>query len=124
MSVRKSKISSGDNASIDHKEGEEHEVTINFTNELKGIMYGFGDVENPDHETVELLQEYVIEYLQNIAYAAYRRNKRKGSNELSLRDLLYVLKKDKKRYYRIKNLIHFYENAKSIKKRNDPTQFQ
>ena len=124
MSMRKSKISSVDNNSIHHKEGEENEININFTNELKGIMYGFGDVENPDHETVELLQEYVIEYLQNIAYAAYRRNKRKGSNELSLRDLLYVLKKDKKRYYRIKNLIHFYENAKSIKKRNDPTQFQ
>jgi len=111
------------NSSIHHKE-EDNDININFTNELKGIMYGFGDVENPDHESVELLQEYVIEYIQNISYAAYRRNKRKGSNELSLRDLLYVLKKDKKRYYRIKNLIHFYENAKSIKKRNDPTQFQ
>ena len=123
MSIRKSKISSVDNSSTHHKEGEEYEININFTNELKGIMYGFGDVENPDHESVELLQEYVIEYIQNIAYAAYRRNKRKGSNELSLRDLLYVLRKDKKRYYRIKNLISFYENAKSIKKRNDPTQF-
>ena len=125
MSMRKSKKSSVDNnSSIHHKEAEDTDININFTNELKGIMYGFGDVENPDHESVELLQEYVIEYIQNISYAAYRRNKRKGSNELSLRDLLYVLKKDKKRYYRIKNLIHFYENAKSIKKRNDPTQFQ
>ena len=53
---------------------------MNFTNELKGIMYVFGGVENPDHESVELLQEYVIEYIQNISYAAYRRNKRKGSN--------------------------------------------
>ena len=87
-------------------------------------MYGFGDVENPDQESVELLQEYVIEYIQNIAYAAYRRNKRKGSNELSLRDLLYVLKKDKKRYYRIKNLISFYDDTKNLKRKNDPTQFQ
>ena len=60
----------------------------------------------------------------NIAYAAYRRNKRKGSNELSLRDLLYVLKKDKKRYYRIKDLIRFYDNAKNIKKKTDLAQFQ
>ena len=123
MSMRRSKISSKENKSVQNKEGEE-EGTINFTNELKGLMYGFGDVENPDPESIELLQDYVIEYIQNIAYAAYRRNKRKGSNEISLRDLLYVLRKDKKRYYRIKNLIHFYENAKSIKKRNDPTQFQ
>ena len=124
MSMRKSKISSVDNSSIHHKEGEDAEVNINFTNELKDIMYGFGDAKNTDHESVELLQEYVIEYIQNISYAAFRRNKRKGSNELSLRDLLYVLKKDKKRYYRIKSLIDFYENAKSIRKRNDPSQFQ
>ena len=122
--MKRSKVSSMDNKSIQHKEGEDFDGAINFTNELKGIMYGFGDIENPDHESVELLQEYVIEYIQNIAYATYRRNKRKGSNELSLRDLLYVLKKDKKRYYRIKNLIHFYDNAKSIKKRGDLTQFQ
>ena len=44
--------------------------------------------------------------------------------EITLRDLLYVLRKDKKRYYRIKNLIHFYELAKNVKKKNDPIQFQ
>ena len=110
MSMRRSKISSKENKSVQNKEGEE-EGTINFTNELKGLMYGFGDVENPDPESIELLQDYVIEYIQNIAYAAYRRNKRKGSNEISLRDLLYVLRKDKKRYYRIPKLITFYDNA-------------
>ena len=119
MSMRRSKISSKENKSVQNKEGEE-EGTINFTNELKGLMYGFGDVENPDPESIELLQDYVIEYIQNIAYAAYRRNKRKGSNEISLRDLLYVLRKDKKRYYRIPNLISFYEIAKKTKKKNDP----
>ena len=83
-------------------------------------MYGFGDKESPDNESAELLQEYVIEYIQNISLAAYKRNKRKGSNEISLRDLLYVLRKDKKRYYRIPNLISFYEIAKKAKKKNDP----
>ena len=119
MSMRRSKISSKENKSVQNKEGEE-EGTINFTNELKGLMYGFGDVENPDPESIELLQDYVIEYIQNIAYAAYRRNKRKGSNEISLRDLLYVLRKDKKRYYRIPSLISFYEIAKKTKKKSDP----
>ena len=125
-SAIRSKISSTEN-SVNHRDnGDDNNIegNLNFTNELKGLMYGFGDKENPDNESAELLQEYVIEYIQNIAYAAYRRNKRKGSNELSLRDLLYVLKKDKKRYYRSKNLIQFYDNAKKIKKRGDLTQFQ
>ena len=114
-------ISSSENKSTNRNNGEDNiDGNINFTNELKGLMYGFGDKETPDNESAELLQEYVIEYIQNISLAAYRRNKRKGSNELSLRDLLYVLRKDKKRYYRIPNLISFYEIAKKTKKKNDP----
>ena len=121
-SVMRSKISSTENNSVNYRDGEDNnnEGSLNFTNELKGLMFGFGDSENPDHESAELLQEYVIEYIQNIALAAYRRNKRKGSNEISLRDLLYVLRKDKKRYYRIPSLINFYEIAKKTKKKSDP----
>ena len=118
-STKRSKTSSTENNSA-RENGEDNFEGINFTNELKGLMYGFGDKENPDSESAELLQEYVIEYIQSIALAAYRRNKRKGSNEISLRDLLYVLKKDKKRYYRIPSLISFYEIAKKTKKKSDP----
>ena len=92
-STIRSKVSSNDNNSVNNRDnGDDNgiEGNLNFTNELKGLMYGFGDKENPDSETAELLQEYVIEYIQNISLAAYRRNKRKGSNEISLRDLLYV----------------------------------
>ena len=121
-SAIRSKISSTENNSVNYRDGDENNTdgNINFTNELKGLMYGFGDNESPDNESAELLQDYVIEYIQNIAYAAYRRNKRKGSNEISLRDLLYVLRKDKKRYYRIPSLINFYEIAKKTKKKSDP----
>ena len=121
-STIRSKISSNEN-SVNHRDnGDDNNIegNLNFTNELKGLMYGFGDKENPDNESAELLQEYVIEYIQNITLAAYRRNKRKGSNEISLRDLLYVLRKDKKRYYRIPSLISFYEIAKKTKKKSDP----
>ena len=119
-STIRSKISSTENNSANYRENGEDNNIDNFTPELKGLMYGFGDKENPDNESTELLQEYVIEYIQNIALAAYRRNKRKGSNEISLRDLLYVLRKDKKRYYRIPSLISFYEIAKKTKKKSDP----
>ena len=119
-STIRSKISSTENNSANYRENGEDNNIDNFTPELKGLMYGFGDKENPDHESTELLQKYVIEYIQNIALAAYRRNKRKGSNEISLRDLLYVLRKDKKRYYRIPSLISFYEIAKKTKKKSDP----
>ena len=123
-STMKSVRSSTENNSTYNRENRDDnniEGNPNFTNELKSLMYGFGDKENPDPESIELLQEYVIEYIQNLSYAAYRRSRRKGLNEISLKDLLYVLRKDKKRYYRIPNLIRFYEEMNKTKKNMSPS---
>lgn len=86
-----------------------------FTNELKTLMTGFGDNEHPDNESVALLEEYVIEYIQTIAVLAYKRSKRKGSNEIQLKDLLYIIKNDKKKFYRVPILLSFYETIKKTK---------
>lgn len=82
-------------------------------------MYGFGDVENPDNETVELLEYYLIEYIQNVALLAFKRSKRRGFNEIKLKDLLYIIKNDKKKFYRVPTLLSFYEILKKTKKRLD-----
>jgi transcription initiation factor TFIID subunit 13 len=82
-------------------------------------MFGFGDIENPENETTELLEQYVIEYVQNVALLAYKRSKRRGFNEIKLKDLLYIIKKDKKKFYRVPSLLSFYEILKKTKKRLD-----
>jgi transcription initiation factor TFIID subunit 13 len=79
-------------------------------------MYGFGDSEIPDNETVELLESYLIEYIQNIAMLAYKRSKRRGFNEIKLKDLLYIIKNDKKKFYRVPSLLSFYEILKKTKR--------
>ncbi len=79
-------------------------------------MYGFGDAESPDFDTIKLLEQYLIEYIQNIALLAYRRSKRSGFNEIKLKDLLYVIKKDKKKFYRVPSLLSFYEILKKTKR--------
>ena len=83
---------------------------------MKPLMFGFGDIEEPDNETAELLEEYIVEYVQNIAILAFRKSKRRGFSEIKLRDLLLVLKNDKKKYYRIPPLLSFYETLKKAKK--------
>ena len=75
-------------------------------------MYGFGDSENPNPETVELLESFVIEYIQNITITAFKRSKRRGFKEIKLKDLLQVIKHDKKKYYRVASLLSFSENLK------------
>src|SRR5690349_4359874 len=89
-----------------------NEKNLIFFNELKTLMYGFGDLENPENETVELLEQYLIEYVQNIALLAFKRSKRRGFNEIKLKDLLYIIKNDKKKFYRVPSLLSFYELLK------------
>jgi transcription initiation factor TFIID subunit 13 len=79
-------------------------------------MYGFGDSENPDNESVELLEQYLIEYMQNIALLAFKRSKRRGFNEIKLKDLLYIIRNDKKKFYRVPSLLSFYEILKKTKR--------
>ncbi len=79
-------------------------------------MYGFGDAENPDNETVELLEQYLVEYIQNISLLAFKRSKRRGFNEIKLKDLLYIIKNDKKKFYRVPSLLSFYEILKKTKR--------
>lgn len=79
-------------------------------------MYGFGDNETPSNDTVELLEQYVIEYIQNIAILAYKRSKRRGFNDIKLKDLLHVIKHDKKKFYRVPSLLSFYDILKKTKR--------
>lgn len=88
-----------------------------FGNELKTMMVGFGDTEHPDPETIALLEEYIIEYIQTVAIAAYKRSKRRGYNDIQLKDLMHIIFKDKKQLYRIPQLLLFSENFKKPKKK-------
>ena len=87
-------------------------------------MIGFGDSEPVNTESAELLQEYIIEYIQNISMLAYRRSKRKGFNEIQLKDLIYFIKNDKKKYYRVGGLLSFYDTIKKTKKKVDEKFFE
>ena len=94
-----------------------------FVSDLRALMIGFGDSEPVNTESAELLQEYIIEYIQNISMLAYRRSKRKGFNEIQLKDLIYFIKNDKKKYYRVGGLLSFYDTIKKTKKKMDQKFF-
>ena len=116
MSVKKYLSQSG----VNNNNNNENPV---FVSDLKSLMIGFGDSEPVNTETAELLQEYIIEYIQNISMLAYRRSKRKGFNEIQLKDLIYLIRNDKKKYYRVGVLLSFYDTIKKTKKKMDEKFF-
>ena len=52
--------------------------------EFKNMMYGFGDERNPLDDTTELLEEYLSEFIVNLASKSLNRGKRRdpSNNEL------------------------------------------
>jgi hypothetical protein len=116
MSVKKYLSQSG----VNNNNNNENPV---FVSDLKSLMIGFGDSEPVNTESAELLQEYIIEYIQNISMLAYRRSKRKGFNEIQLKDLIYLIRNDKKKYYRVGVLLSFYDTIKKTKKKMDEKFF-
>ena len=116
MSVKKYLSQSG----VNNNNNNENPV---FVSDSKSLMIGFGDSEPVNTESAELLQEYIIEYIQNISMLAYRRSKRKGFNEIQLKDLIYLIRNDKKKYYRVGVLLSFYDTIKKTKKKMDEKFF-
>jgi len=65
------------------------------------MMYGFGDDIEPVPESVELVEQYLVEYLSNLCSRTIGRSLRGGHNSMQLGDLIHFLYSDPKKYYRI-----------------------
>jgi len=61
-----------------------------FAKELGPMMYGFGDAAQPNKETIELMEELLVDYIAEIASAAHKvsSNKRK----MKLEDVRFALR--------------------------------
>lgn len=87
---------------------------LSFLKEISQMMYGCGDVSNPCHDTAELVQEYMMSYVSEILVQTHNMAKIKGKTKTD--DLLYFLKKDPKKYARVKELLVISEEVKSARK--------
>jgi len=92
-----------------------------FTKELKWMLYGFGDVTSPLPESVDLMEDIVIEYISEMTSKAMQVSTKR--NKLLLEDLVFLVRKDKKKFARVKELLHMYDELKKARKSMDvPTE--
>ena len=59
------------------------------------MMYGFGDVQEPDKETVDLVEDMTLDYVTNFAHRCMEVSARRG--KLQTEDLLYLIATTKRR---------------------------
>jgi transcription initiation factor TFIID subunit 13 len=82
--------------------------------DIKYMMYGFGDVEEPLDESADLVEDMLLEYLENFANRAMECAERRGS--LKTEDLLYIIRHDEKKTARVNELLRINEEIKEARK--------
>lgn len=85
-----------------------------FLKEISLMMYGCGDVCSPQQGTAELVQEYMIGYLAGLLTKIHSMARIKGKTKTE--DLLYFLKKDPRKYVRVKELLLKNEEFNTARK--------
>ncbi|OJT15725.1 Transcription initiation factor TFIID subunit 13 [Trametes pubescens] len=82
-----------------------------FTKELRNLMYGFGDDRNPANDTVNVMEEILIEYIVDVCQTASSGGKK---SRLSIEDLRRALSRpaDAKKLARMEELLFMQEDIK------------
>ncbi len=76
-------------------------------------MHGSGDDTNPYNETVELVEELVIQFITEMTLKAMEVGK---SGRVHVNDVVFIIRKDRKKYSRVKDLLTMKEQIDKAKK--------
>lgn len=87
---------------------------ISFLKEVREMMYGFGDVNAPRMDTAEVLHNYLMEYLAILLTKTHSMARMKGKTKTE--DLMYFLRRDRKKYSRVRTLLVTNEELKVARK--------
>jgi len=87
-----------------------------FRKELRSMLYGFGDEKVPFEETLEVLEQIVVSYVRELSARAMEVGK---SGKLALEDIHYLIRRDAKKFGRVKDLLSMSEELKRARKAFD-----
>lgn len=91
-----------------------------FSKELRCMMFGFGDDKNPYTETVDLLEDLVIEYIAETTHRAMEIGR---TGRVQVEDIIFLVRKDPRKYSRVKDLLTMNEELKKARKAFDEIKY-
>jgi len=83
-------------------------------------MYGFGDEQVPFTESVDLLEDLVVEYITEMTLKAMEVGKK---GKVHVEDIVFLIRKDPKKYARVKDLLTMNEELKKARKAFDAESY-
>lgn len=84
------------------------------------MMYGFGDDRNPYTESVDILEDLVIEYLSEMTKKSMEVGR---PGRINVEDIIFLIRKDPKKYSRVKELLTMNEELRKARKAFDEIKY-
>uniref|UniRef100_A0A8C5VFC9 Transcription initiation factor TFIID subunit 13 n=1 Tax=Microcebus murinus TaxID=30608 RepID=A0A8C5VFC9_MICMU len=75
-------------------EGGQGKTKRLFSKELRCMMYGFGDDQNPYTESVDILEDLVIEFITDMTHKAMSIGRQ---GRVQVEDIIFLIRKELKR---------------------------
>merc|ERR1712087_157305 len=83
-----------------------------LSKDIHKMMYGFGDSKTPYKESINLIEEIILEFMADVTLSALKTSKK---NRLTVEDVLFVVKDDMMKSSRIVDLLRMNERLKAAK---------
>ncbi|GAB5571570.1 transcription initiation protein SPT3 homolog isoform X3 [Prionailurus iriomotensis] len=90
--------------------------SVSFAAELQSMMFSLGDARRPLHETAVLVEDVVHTQLINLLQQAAEVSQLRGARVISAEDLLFLMRKDKKKLRRLLKYMFFRDYKSKIVK--------
>ncbi len=85
-------------------------------NDIEEMMFGFGDQWPPDEESVKLVESIVTNYIEDLTIRAAQIATVRPNGKLDKECFMFVVRKDRRKFSRIHNLLTANEELKSVQK--------
>ncbi|XP_025021577.1 transcription initiation protein SPT3 homolog, partial [Python bivittatus] len=90
--------------------------STNFTLELQSMMFSLGDARRPLHESAVLVEDIVHTQLINLLQQASEVSQMRGARVISAEDLIFLMRKDKKKLRRLLKYMFFRDYKSKVVK--------
>ncbi|EEP80925.1 predicted protein [Uncinocarpus reesii 1704] len=103
-----------------------HHAQLNFGNELRQLLRGFGDTaphpdfpQEPNPETVRVLDEIVTDFIIETCHAAAQVAAHAGRQKVKVDDFMFVIRRDATKLGRVQELFQLEKELKEARKAFD-----
>ena len=87
---------------------------------VRCMMYGFGDDQNPYTESVDILEDLVIEFITEMTHKAMSVGRQ---GQVQVEDIVFLIRKDPRKFARVKDLLTMNEELKRARKAFDVANY-